>query len=96
MKFICQLATTLKLLSTILDSANVEVQRGQRALVGVASNFVERTNAPPYDQAGKARTNVWYVANGYANQPSLRSSDFCRQAEIRTTQRSTDEQSGDR
>ena len=51
--------------------------RGQSALIGVAIILVDRTNAPTTETA-KPRTNMRRLAYGYANRPSLNSSDFCR------------------
>ena len=42
---------------------------------------VVRTNTPPTDQAGNARTNMWWFANRYAKKPPLSSSDFCHHNE---------------
>ena len=39
---------------------------------------VVRIKTPPTDPPGNATTNMWWFTNGYANEPSLSSSDFCR------------------
>ena len=41
--------------------------KGSRAPIGVTSNLVVRTNTPPSNQAGNARTNMW----GYSRDEEL-------------------------
>ena len=50
--------------------------------ISVTCNLVVCIKMPQIDQAGNARTNMWWFTNKYANEPLLNISDFCCHKEI--------------